>query len=128
MPGAFTGTCNAQVPGYINAFNQFKEKGVNGIYIIAVNDVFVTKYVPLNLSSFFYHTISEHGKTNLHLMAQVSFCIFDARIIHAYPSQRSISSRMTPQHSRMPSVSLLTRVLSSEMFAQRYISSSSHRL
>ncbi|KAF8228708.1 Redoxin [Tricholoma matsutake] len=43
VPGAFTGTCSAQVPGYINALKKFQEKGVNGIYVVAINDVFVTK-------------------------------------------------------------------------------------
>ncbi|KAI8977861.1 Redoxin [Trametes punicea] len=43
VPGAFTGTCTAQVPGYINAYEQFKEKGVENIYVVAVNDVFVMK-------------------------------------------------------------------------------------
>ncbi|KAI0740400.1 Redoxin [Earliella scabrosa] len=43
VPGAFTGTCSAQVPGYIKAYPQFKEKGVDNIYIVAVNDAFVTK-------------------------------------------------------------------------------------
>lgn len=45
VPGAFTGTCSAQVPGYINALKKFQEKGVNGIYVVAINDVFVTKCV-----------------------------------------------------------------------------------
>ncbi|CDO76904.1 hypothetical protein BN946_scf184594.g11 [Trametes cinnabarina] len=39
VPGAFTGTCSAQVPGYIKAYDKFKEKGVENIYIVAVNDV-----------------------------------------------------------------------------------------
>ncbi|KAI9059369.1 Redoxin [Trametes sanguinea] len=43
VPGAFTGTCSAQVPGYIKAFDKFKEKGVENVYIVAVNDVFVMK-------------------------------------------------------------------------------------
>ena len=43
MPGAFTGTCSAQVPGYIKAYEKFRERGVDNIYIVAVNDVFVTK-------------------------------------------------------------------------------------
>ncbi|KAH9946572.1 Redoxin [Amylocystis lapponica] len=43
VPGAFTGTCSAQVPGYINAFEQFKAKGVKNVYVVAVNDVFVMK-------------------------------------------------------------------------------------
>ncbi|KAI0665483.1 Redoxin [Trametes maxima] len=43
VPGAFTGTCSAQVPGYIKAYDQFKAKGVSNIYIVGVNDVFVMK-------------------------------------------------------------------------------------
>ena len=43
MPGAFTGTCSKQVPGYIKAYEEFKAKGVDNIYIVAVNDAFVTK-------------------------------------------------------------------------------------
>ena len=43
VPGAFTAPCSAQVPGYINSYDQFKAKGVNNIYVVAVNDVFVTK-------------------------------------------------------------------------------------
>ncbi|KAI0075025.1 Redoxin [Panus rudis PR-1116 ss-1] len=43
VPGAFTGTCSAQIPGYIKAYEQFKEKGVKDIYVVAVNDVFVLK-------------------------------------------------------------------------------------
>ena len=31
------------MPGYIKAYPQFKEKGVDNIYIVAVNDAFVTK-------------------------------------------------------------------------------------
>ncbi|KAI0808105.1 Redoxin [Fomes fomentarius] len=43
VPGAFTGTCSAQVPEYINAYDKFKERGVQNIYVVAVNDAFVTK-------------------------------------------------------------------------------------
>ena len=43
VPGAFTGTCSAQVPAYIKTYPQFKEKGVDNIYVVAVNDVFVMK-------------------------------------------------------------------------------------
>ncbi|KAG6908569.1 hypothetical protein DXG01_004127 [Tephrocybe rancida] len=50
VPGAFTGTCHAQVPGYLEAYNDFKAKGVNEIYIFAVNDVFVTKAWKENLA------------------------------------------------------------------------------
>ncbi|PBK82099.1 thioredoxin-like protein [Armillaria gallica] len=41
VPGAFTGTCNAQIPGYIDNYEAFKSKGVTGIYVVAVNDQFV---------------------------------------------------------------------------------------
>ncbi|CAL1702402.1 unnamed protein product [Somion occarium] len=43
VPGAFTGTCSAQIPGYIKNYEQFKEKGIKDIYVLAVNDVFVLK-------------------------------------------------------------------------------------
>ncbi|PSS29882.1 hypothetical protein PHLCEN_2v2613 [Hermanssonia centrifuga] len=43
LPGAFTGTCSAQVPAYIKAYNQFKERGIKDIYVVGVNDVFVMK-------------------------------------------------------------------------------------
>ncbi|KAG5653684.1 hypothetical protein H0H81_011436 [Sphagnurus paluster] len=50
VPGAFTGTCHAQVPGYIEAYDKFKAKGVNEIYVVSVNDVFVTKAWKENLA------------------------------------------------------------------------------
>ncbi|KAA8893311.1 Redoxin [Sphaerosporella brunnea] len=43
VPGAFTPPCSSQVPGYIANYPQFAAKGVKDIYVIAVNDVFVTK-------------------------------------------------------------------------------------
>ncbi|KAI0686877.1 Redoxin [Cytidiella melzeri] len=43
VPGAFTGTCSRQIPGYIEAYKQFQEKGISNIYVVAVNDVFVMK-------------------------------------------------------------------------------------
>ncbi|KIO18178.1 hypothetical protein M407DRAFT_246545 [Tulasnella calospora MUT 4182] len=43
VPGAFTPVCNDQVPGYIANFDKFKAKGINDIYVVAVNDVFVIK-------------------------------------------------------------------------------------
>ncbi|KAI0086759.1 Redoxin [Irpex rosettiformis] len=43
VPGAFTGTCTRQIPGYIESYDKFKEKGVQNIYVLAVNDVFVLK-------------------------------------------------------------------------------------
>ncbi|KAK7696373.1 hypothetical protein QCA50_001027 [Cerrena zonata] len=43
IPGAFTGTCSAQIPAYIKNYENFKEKGVKDIYVVAVNDVFTMK-------------------------------------------------------------------------------------
>ncbi|KAJ3577009.1 hypothetical protein NP233_g19 [Leucocoprinus birnbaumii] len=43
VPGAFTGTCSAQIPGYIKLYDDFKTKGVKNIYVVSVNDVFVMK-------------------------------------------------------------------------------------
>lgn len=47
MPGAFTGTCSRQIPTYISLYDKFKEKGVNDVYVVAVNDVFTMKCVCL---------------------------------------------------------------------------------
>ncbi|KAJ7074514.1 Redoxin [Mycena amicta] len=41
VPGAFTGTCSRQVPGYIEQFETFKERGIEQIAVVSVNDVFV---------------------------------------------------------------------------------------
>lgn len=42
LPGAFTPTCSAKhVPGYVEHASQFKAKGVDEIWCIAVNDAFV---------------------------------------------------------------------------------------
>ncbi|EKC99668.1 hypothetical protein A1Q2_06087 [Trichosporon asahii var. asahii CBS 8904] len=41
VPGAFTPTCHSQVPGYIALADKFKQKGVDGIYVVSVNDQFV---------------------------------------------------------------------------------------
>lgn len=39
--GSFTPTCHSQVPGYIALEEKFKQKGVDGIYVVSVNDQFV---------------------------------------------------------------------------------------
>jgi len=40
-----TGTCSGHVPGYITTYEQFKEKGIDNVYVVAVNDAFVLKSV-----------------------------------------------------------------------------------
>ena len=42
LPGAFTPTCSSkQLPGYESKYNEFKERGIDEIYCMSVNDSFV---------------------------------------------------------------------------------------
>jgi peroxiredoxin len=42
LPGAFTPTCSAQhVPGYVKDLDQLKNKGIDEVWCISVNDGFV---------------------------------------------------------------------------------------
>jgi peroxiredoxin len=42
LPGAFTPTCSTyQLPGFENNFGAFKDKGIDAIYCMSVNDSFV---------------------------------------------------------------------------------------
>ncbi|KAF8550703.1 Redoxin [Imleria badia] len=43
VPGAFTPPCSSQVPQYIQDYDKYKAKGIKDIYVVAVNDAFVTK-------------------------------------------------------------------------------------
>lgn len=44
VPGAFSPACSgSHVPGFIKNAKDFKDKGYDGIYVVAVNDPFVTK-------------------------------------------------------------------------------------
>jgi peroxiredoxin len=44
VPGAFTGTCsNQHVPGYLEHLDAIKEKGIDEVAVISVNDPFVMK-------------------------------------------------------------------------------------
>jgi len=41
LPGAFTPTCSStHLPGYENKFQQLKDKGVDDVYCLSVNDAF----------------------------------------------------------------------------------------
>ena len=42
LPGAFTPTCSSQqLPGYEQAYSQFRDAGIDDIYCVSVNDAFV---------------------------------------------------------------------------------------
>ena len=42
LPGAYTSVCSAKhLPGYINSYQQFKDKGIDYIICVSVNDPFV---------------------------------------------------------------------------------------
>ena len=42
LPGAYTPTCSAQhVPGYLRHLEAFKEKGIDEIWCVSINDAFV---------------------------------------------------------------------------------------
>ena len=42
LPGAYTSVCSAKhLPGYINMYDRFKEKGIDYIICLSVNDPFV---------------------------------------------------------------------------------------
>lgn len=42
LPAAFTTPCGSQVPGYVENEKAFAEKGYKSIYVVSVNDAFVT--------------------------------------------------------------------------------------
>ena len=42
LPGAYTSVCSAKhLPGYVNLYKQFKDKGIEHIICVSVNDPFV---------------------------------------------------------------------------------------
>jgi peroxiredoxin len=43
VPGPFTETCTKGVRGYLDNVKEFKKHGIENIYVVAVNDLFVVK-------------------------------------------------------------------------------------
>jgi len=42
VPGAFTPTCsNDHLPGFLKNYNEFKKRGIDQIFFVAINDPFV---------------------------------------------------------------------------------------
>ena len=42
LPGAYTSVCSAKhLPGYVNMYQQYKDKGIDNIICVSVNDPFV---------------------------------------------------------------------------------------
>ena len=42
LPGAYTPTCSTQqLPGYEQAYSEFREAGIDDIYCVTVNDSFI---------------------------------------------------------------------------------------
>jgi len=62
VPGAFTPTCSSQVPSYQEHAATFASKGIQGIYVLSVNDAFVSKAWKKN-------TLGENSHEILHFLA-----------------------------------------------------------
>ncbi len=88
MPGAFTPTCSSQAPGYIEKYDEFKAKGINEIYIITVNDVFVTKCVLCPCLCSPAYPVSLCSKNNKTLLVLLVFPL--ASFISPFVSSRLI--------------------------------------
>lgn len=44
LPGAFTPTCSAShLPGYNNSYDAIRERGIDDVYCLSVNDAFVMR-------------------------------------------------------------------------------------
>lgn len=62
VPGAFTPTCSNQVPSYSEHASTFASKGVQGIYVVSVNDAFITK-------AWKKSVVGEDGPKLIHFLA-----------------------------------------------------------
>ena len=84
MPGAFTPTCSSQAPGYIEKYDEFKAKGINEIYIITVNDTFVTKCVLFPCLCVHAQVVSPCGKNNKSLFLPL-LVLLPLAFLHFFP-------------------------------------------
>ncbi|KZT62253.1 Redoxin [Calocera cornea HHB12733] len=63
VPAAFSPTCSNQVPGYIEKYSELEAKGVQGIWVVGVNDVFVMEAWKQKLAA------ARSGGTLVHFVA-----------------------------------------------------------
>jgi Redoxin len=49
VPAAFSPPCGSQIPDYIERYQAFTAKGIKAIFVVAINDAFVTTLVPFLL-------------------------------------------------------------------------------
>ncbi|KZO91386.1 Redoxin [Calocera viscosa TUFC12733] len=63
VPAAFSPTCSNQVPGYIEKYPELEAKGVQDVWVIGVNDVFVMEAWKQKLAT------ARSGGTLVHFIA-----------------------------------------------------------
>jgi 2-Cys peroxiredoxin 5 len=97
VPAAFSGPCSNQVPGYVDKLTQFREKGIKDIYVVAVNDAFVTKAWKEKLGARDLHFIADDSGS---LTSQLGL-MFDATPLLGAPRSKRyaiITNGMTTEH------------------------------
>ena len=70
VPGAFSPGCSNQVPGYVENAEKFAAKGIEGIYVVAMNDGFVMQAWKEKLGAkgnpMIHFIADDEGKVSLH--------------------------------------------------------------
>lgn len=97
VPAAFSGTCSNQVPGYVGKLSQFHEKGIKDIYVVSVNDGFVTKAWKEKLGADDLHFIADDSGS---LTTQLGL-MFDATPLLGAPRSKRyaiVTNGMTAEH------------------------------
>ncbi|KAK0234822.1 Redoxin [Armillaria nabsnona] len=69
VPGASTGTCSAQIPGYIDNYKAFKAKGVTGIYVVARVEREISSQRHSYVLSVSIASVSDCCSTAIHFLA-----------------------------------------------------------